>query len=322
MSHRNARPTVHGRLLIVQRHQARWKQAHIAAAMGVSRKCVKTWIDRYAAEGEAGLHDRSSRPHSMPRRTSPEVEARVVALRRRERRGPDWISAETGVPTRTVTRILNRYQVPPLAICDPMTGEVIRASKATTVRYERDRPGELVHMDVKKLARIPDGGGWRAGVIPQGGKSAAAKKVKVGFDYVHSLVDDHSRLAYSEVLPDEKGTTCADFLARAAAYFAAHGITRIERIMTDNALAYRWSLRAVVDQLGAQQKFIKPHCPWQNGKVERLNRTLLIEWAYRQPFETNAQRSAALAPWLEHYNTQRRHSALGGNPPVSRLSPT
>ena len=322
MSHRNARLTVHGRLLIVQRHQARWKQAHIAAAMGVSRKCVKTWIDRYVAEGEAGLHDRSSRPHSMPRRTSPEVEARVVALRRRERRGPDWISAETGVPTRTVTRILNRYQVPPLAICDPMTGEVIRASKATTVRYERDRPGELVHMDVKKLARIPDGGGWRAGVIPQGGKSAAAKKVKVGFDYVHSLVDDHSRLAYSEVLPDEKGTTCADFLARAAAYFAAHGITRIERIMTDNALAYRWSLRAVVDQLGAQQKFIKPHCPWQNGKVERLNRTLLIEWAYRQPFETNAQRSAALAPWLEHYNTQRRHSALGGRPPISRLLPT
>jgi len=322
VSHRNARLTVHGRLLIVQRHQARWKQAHIAAAMGVSRKCVKTWIDRYAAEGEAGLHDRSSRPHSMPRRTSPEVEARVVALRRRERRGPDWISAETGVPTRTVTRILNRHQVPPLAICDPMTGEVIRASKATTVRYERDRPGELVHMDVKKLARIPDGGGWRAGVIPKGGKSAAAKKVKVGFDYVHSLVDDHSRLAYSEVLPDEKGTTCADFLARAAAYFAAHGITRIQRIMTDNALAYRWSLRAVVDQLGAQQKFIKPHCPWQNGKVERLNRTLLIEWAYRQPFETNAQRSAALAPWLEHYNTQRRHSALGGNPPVSRLSPT
>ncbi len=322
MSHRNARLTVHGRLLIVQRHQARWKQAHIAAAMGVSRKCVKTWIDRYAAEGEAGLHDRSSRPHSTPTRTSPEVEDRVVALRRRERRGPDWISAEVGVPTRTVSRILRRHQVPPLAICDPMTGEVIRASKATAVRYERARPGELVHMDVKKLARIPDGGGWRAGVIAHGGKSAAAKKVKIGFDYVHSLVDDHSRLAYSEVLPDEKGPTCAGFLTRAAAYFAAHGITRIERIMTDNALAYRWSLRAVVDQLGARQKFIKPHCPWQNGKVERLNRTLLVEWAYRQPFESNAQRTAALASWLEHYNTQRRHSALGGDPPVSRLSPT
>jgi transposase InsO family protein len=322
VSHRNARLTVHGRLLIVQRHQARWKQAHIAAAMGVSRKCVKTWIDRYDAEGEAGLHDRSSRPHSTPGRTSSEVEARVVELRRRERRGPDWISAEVGVPTRTVSRILSRHQVPPLAICDPMTGEVIRASKATAVSYERDRPGELVHMDVKKLARIPDGGGWRGHGGTVTNHPSRPDTGSVGFDYVHSLVDDHSRLAYSEVLPDEKGPTCAGFLTRAAAYFAAHGITQIERIMTDNAWAYRWSLRGVVDELGARQKFIKPYCPWQNGKVERLNRTLLIEWAYRQPFESNAQRSAALAPWLEHYNTQRHHSALGGKPPVSRLQPT
>jgi transposase InsO family protein len=322
VSHRNARLTVHGRLLIVQRHQARWKQAHIAAAMGVSRKCVKTWIDRYAAEGEPGLQDRSSRPHSMPGRTSAEVEDRVVALRRSERRGPDWIGAEVGVPTRTVSRILRRHQVPPLAMCDPMTGEVIRASKATAVRYERDRPGELVHMDVKKLARIPDGGGWRGRGGTATNHATRVSKRPVGFDYVHSLVDDHSRLAYSEILPDEKGPTCADFLTRAAAYFAAHGITRIERIMTDNAWAYRWSLREVVDELGAQQTFIKPHCPWQNGKVERLNRTLLIEWAYRQPFADNAQRSAALAPWLEHYNTRRRHSALGGKPPVSRLLPT
>ena len=322
MSHRNARLTVHGRLLIVQRHQARWKQAHIAAAMGVSRKCVKTWIDRWDAEGEAGLHDRSSRPHSMPARTSPEVEARVVALRRRERRGPDWIGAEVGVPTRTVSRILRRHQVPPLAICDPMTGEVIRAGKATAVRYERDRPGQLVHMDVKKLARIPDGGGWRGHGGTATNHPTRPDKGSVGFDYVHSLVDDHSRLAYSEVLPDEKGPTCAGFLTRAAAYFASHGITRIERIMTDNAWAYRWSLREVTDQLGARQKFIKPYCPWQNGKVERLNRTLLIEWAYRQPYATNAQRTAALAPWLEDYNTRRRHSALGGKPPVSRLLPT
>jgi transposase InsO family protein len=322
VSHRNARLTVHGRLLIVQRHQAGWKQAHIAAAMGVSRKCVKTWIDRFDAEGEAGLQDRTSRPHSMPGRTNSEVEARVVDLRRRERRGPDWISAELGVPTRTVSRILHRHQMPPLAVCDPMTGEVIRASKATAVRYERDRPGELVHMDVKKLARIPDGGGWRGHGGTAANHATRASKDPVGFDYVHSLVDDHSRLAYSEILPDEKGPTCAGFLTRAAAYFAEHGITRIERIMTDNAWAYRWSLRAVVDELGAQQRFIKPYCPWQNGKVERLNRTLLIEWAYRQPFEDNAQRCAALAPWLEHYNTRRRHSALGGKPPVSRLLPT
>ena len=291
MSHRNARLTVHGRLLIVQRHQARWKQAHIAAA--ISRKCVKTWIDRYAAEGETGLQDRSSRPHSMPGRTSPEVELRVLELR--------------------------RHQVPPLALCDPMTGEVIRASKVTAVRYERERPGELVHMDVKKLGRIPDGGGWKAFGRGQGNRH---RDHRVGFDYVHSLVDDHSRLAYSEVLPDEKGPTCAAFLERAIGYFADHGITSIERLMTDNAWAYRWSLRDLCAAGGIKQVFIRAHCPWQNGKVERLNRTLLTEWAYRRVFLTNDERSAALAPWLEHYNTQRRHSALGGLPPISRLLPT
>ena len=128
------------------------------------------------------------------------------------------------------------------------------------------------------------------------------------------MVDDHSRLAYSEVLPDEKGPTCAGFLARAAGYFAAHGINRIERVMTDNAWAYKWSLREVVTRLGARQMFINPHCPWQNGKVERLNRTLATEWAYRQVFTSNTDRTAALAPWLEYYNTRRRHSALGGLP--------
>ena len=144
----------------------------------------------------------------------------------------------------------------------------------------------------------------------------------IGYDYVHALVDDHSRLAYAEILPDEKGATCAAFLTRAAAYFAAHGIDRIERVMTDNAWAYRWSLREVITALGARQKFIRPHCPWQNGKVERLNRTLTTEWAYRQVFTSNDERAAALAPWIEHYNTRRRHSALGGLPPISRLAPT
>ncbi|MFA6576361.1 MAG: leucine zipper domain-containing protein, partial [Nocardioides sp.] len=162
MAHANARTTLHGRHLIIERHRAGWPQAHIASAMGVSRKCVKTWIDRYAAEGEAGLADRSSRPHRTPTRTSAEVEARVTELRRRERRGPDWIGAELGVAPRTVSRILCRHHVPRLAVLDPITGEVIRASKATGVRYERARPGELAHMDVKKLGRIPDGGGWRA----------------------------------------------------------------------------------------------------------------------------------------------------------------
>jgi transposase InsO family protein len=321
VSHRNARTTFRGRLLIVQRHRAGWPQAHIAKAMGISRKCVKKWLDRYAAEGESGLHERSSRPHRMPGRTPAALERRIVELRRRERRGPDWLGAELGISPRTVSRVLARHQEPRLAALDPITGEVIRASKTTAVRYERDRPGELVHMDVKKIGRIPDGGGWRAH-----GRGAGSimrdRSTTVGFDYVHSLVDDHSRLAYSEILPDEKGATCVAFLARAIDFFADHGITRIERLMTDNAWAYRWSLRELCGVHGIKQVFIRPHCPWQNGKVERLNRTLQTEWAYRQVFTSNSERAAALAPWLEHYNTQRRHSALGGLPPISRLLPT
>ncbi len=321
MSHANARTTIHGRRLIVERWRDGWKKAHIAAAMGISRKCVRTWITRFQAQGEAGLVDRSSRPRNSPRRTSAEVEDRIVELRSRQRRGPAWIGAELGVPARTVSRVLVRRGQPRLAVLDPMTGQVIRSSKATAVRYERSRPGELVHMDVKKLARIPDGGGWRAHGRAAGSTSRRRSTV-VGYDYVHSLVDDHSRLAYSEILPDEKGATCAAFLTRAAAYFATCGILRIERVMTDNAWAYKWSLREVITALGARQKFIKPHCPWQNGKVERLNRTLTTEWAYGQAFTSNDQRTAALAPWLEHYNTHRRHSALGGHPPISRLAPT
>ena len=318
VSHGSARLTVHGRRLIIERHRAGWKQAHIAAAMGVSRKCVKTWIDRYANEGEAGLATRSSRPHTMPNRTSDEVEQQVLAARAEHRDGPDVLGPKIGVPARTVSRILRRHGVPYLRECDPMTGEVIRSSKQTAVRYERQRPGELTHMDVKKLGKIPDGGGWRAH-----GRAATVdhrhKKVKVGYDYVHSLVDDYTRLAYSEILPDETGATCAAFLRRAAAYFAAHGITRIEELMTDNAWAYRWSLRELCAQHQIRQIFIKPHCPWQNGKVERLNRTLQTEWAYRQLFTSNQHRADALADWVEHYNTQRRHSALGGLPPISRL---
>ena len=323
MSHGSARTTFHGRLLIVERHRAGWPQAHIAAAMGVSRKCVKTWVDRFRAEGDAGLRDRSSRPRRMPTKTDPEVETRIVELRRRERRGPDWIGAELGVPARTVSRVLARHRMPRLAMLDPITGEVIRASKATALRYERDRPGELVHMDVKKLGRIPAGGGWRA--LGRAETEAAKKRrPAIGFDYVHSLVDDHSRLAYSEILADEKGGTCAGFLDRAADYFADRGITRIERLMTDNAWAYRHStaVRDVCASRGIGQIFIKPHCPWQNGKAERLNRTLLSEWAYRHAFTNNDERANALAPWVEHYNTDRRHSALGGLPPISRLLPT
>jgi transposase InsO family protein len=316
--------TFHGRLLLVQRvRDQNMPISHVAKAMGISRQCAHRWVTRFDAEGTAGLYDRSSRPHRMPTRTSPELEALVVAARARHRRGQDWLGAELGLPARTVSRILRRHDVARLASCDPMTGEAIRASKTTAVRYERAQPGELVHMDVKKIGRIPDGGGWRAHGR-RVGKTAAQKKARIGFDYVHSLVDDHSRLAYSEIHPDEKAPTCTRFLARAAEHFAAHGIGQIDAVMTDNHWSYtrNGSLPGLLNKLGAKHVLIKPHCPWQNGKVERFNRTLQTEWAYRQVFTTNHQRTTALAPWLEHYNTQRRHSALGGLPPTSRLSPT
>jgi len=247
----------------------------------------------------------------------------VVAARARYRRGADWLGPELGVPARTVSRILRRHGVPRLAECDPLTGEVIRTSKTTAVRYERDRPGELVHVDVKKIGRIPPGGGWRAWGR-QAEESAAKKKRRIGYDYVHSAVDDHSRLAYSEIHPNEAGDTCAAFLARAAGYFAGHGITHIGQVMTDNHWSYTKSraVSEVIGRLGAEHLTIRPHCPWQNGKVERFNRTLQTEWAYRQVFTSNRERSAALPPWIEYYNQRRRHHALGGLPPASRLTTT
>jgi len=322
VAHANARLNLHGRRLLVERVITHGRPvAHVAKELGVSRQCAHRWISRFRAEGEAGLVDRSSRPRRCPGRTSAEVEHRVLELRATQRRGQDWIGPELGVPARTVSAILRRHQVPYLRECDPLTGEVIRASKTTTVRYEHDHPGSLAHMDVKKVGRLRDGGGWKA-LGRARREETYDRKTKVGYDYIHSLVDDHSRLAYSEVLPDEKGATCAAFLLRAAAYFAARGITRIERVMTDNHLSYSRStdVANALAALNAKHVLIRPHCPWQNGKVERYNRTIQIEWAYRQIFLSNADRTAALAPWLEFYNTGRRHSALGGLPPTSRLS--
>ena len=243
----------------------------------------------------------------------------MLACRDTQRVGRDEVARRTGVPARTVSRILARHHRPPLAWLDPTTGQLIRASRSTALRYERDAPGDLIHLDVKKLGRIPDGGGWRAH-----GRSEGVRGRGIGFDYVHAAVDDHSRIAYAEVLPDEKGVTAAGFLLRAADYFAGHGI-QIREVITDNAFTYRHSVafRDAISVLGAKQRFIKPHCPWQNGKVERFNRTLQVEWAYRRPFASNTERAAALDPWLHHYNTERAHTALGGHPPVSRApSPT
>lgn len=321
MSHRNARLTPRGRQLLVQRVRDQGMPvAHVAKAMGISRQCAHRWVKRFDEEGLAGLEDRSSRPHRSPRRTDPRRERRVLAARRKHRCGPAQLARLSGVPERTVTRVLRRAGVPRLAACDPMTGEVIRASRETAVRYERARPGELVHVDVKKLGRIPPGGGWRArGELTSNHRSG---RDRVGYDYVHSMVDDHSRFAYSEVLGDELGQTCAAFLRRAAAAFARAGIGRIDAVMTDNAKNYTLSaaFQSALAELGATHVLIRPHCPWQNGKVERLNRTLQIEWAYRRAYRSNGQRTRALASWLRRYNTERPHSSLGGRPPVSRLS--
>jgi transposase-like protein len=263
---------LHGRALLVRRVVVDQRPvSHVAKELGISRQCAHRWVARYRLEGVAGLLDRSSRPRSCPSRTPVEVEAAVIAARLQARCGPAGITRMTGVPERTVTRILRRHQVPRLVECDPLTGQLIRASKTTAVRYERATPGDLIHVDVKKIGRIPDGGGWRARGR-QGGRTSVQKKARIGFDYVHSAVDDHTRLAFTDVLADEKGPTCARFLAQAAAYFAAHGIPVIRQVMTDNHWSYTRStaLAAHLEAMQARHVLIKPHCPL----AERQGRTL------------------------------------------------
>jgi transposase InsO family protein len=311
---------VHGRALLVKRVLAGHRPGEVADQLGCSRATAYKWLRRFAAEGLAGLADRSSRPRRCPHRTPADIEARILEVRRAHRRGAGWIGAELGLAPSTVGRVLVRHRMPALRELDALTGEPVRRGPKSAVRYERAAPGELVHIDVKKLARIPEGGGWRA--HGRGPKPGAVRRG--GYDCVHSAIDDHSRLAYSEIHPDEQGTTCAAFIARAAAFFAASGITRIERVMTDNAMNYRHSraFAQVLSELGARHILIRPHCPWTNGKIERLNRTLLREWAYSQVFRSNAERAACLPSFIEHYNTRRRHSSLGGLPPISRLPTT
>ena len=320
ISHPNARLTPRGRLLLVERILAGYRVADVAAQLGCSRTCAYKWLERYRTEGPGGLSDRTSRPHHTPHRIDAVLEQVILQLRQTLRRGAEAIAAELGICAATVGRVLRRNDMPHLSMLDALTGVPIRRGPATRVRYERQTPGELVHIDVKKLGRIPDGGGWR-----MHGRTAAARRHRlVGFDYVHAAIDDHSRLAYAEIHPDETGATCAGFLIRAAEFFASCGITRIERVMSDNAFCYRLSgdFQAALARLGARQVLIRPHCPWQNGKVERLNRTLLREWAYQRPFASNDERTQALPEWLTYYNTRRRHAALGGRAPISRLSPT
>ena len=318
MAHANARLTPAGRAVLCQRIAAGRPVAHVAAEMGISRTTAHRWWTRYRQHGQAGLADRPSRAHRHPSRTPPQVEAAVLVLRQTRKLGPARIAPLVGLPTSTVYRVLCRHHRNRLAWMDRPTGQLIR-------RYERAQPGELVHLDVKKLGRLRDGGGHRV----HGRDSAQHRRRDLdrwrgrspGYDYVHAAVDDHSRLAYVEVLADERGETCAGFVRRAGSFFAAHGIA-IQRVLTDNALAYRHSakVKAAVAALGAVQRFTRPYHPQTNGKVERCNRTLLVEWAYVRPYATNQERTAALDGWLHLYNHHRAHTALGGHPPISRVN--
>jgi len=318
VSHANARLNEYGRKLIAERVLAGHKPGEVAKQAGVSRQTVHKWVRRFQAEGRAGLTDRSSRPHSSPTRTSAQVTARITAARVKHFAGPVVLSGLLSLPASTIGAVLRREQMPALCHLDRVTGEVIKGRRYSDVRYEHREPGSLLHVDVKKLGRIPKGGGWRL----HGRGTATPRGRGAGWDYVHVAVDDRSRVAYSEVLPDEKGLTCAGFLYRAARWFHdEHGIT-IRRVLTDNAKNYLISRDwiAVCSALQIKRRYIKPHCPWTNGKAERFNRTLLTELAYSRSWTYNHPRTRALDSFMRRYNTQRGHSALGGRPPVSRLA--
>ena len=320
MAHANARTTLYARKLIVARVLAGHRPGEVAQQLGISRQTVHKWMRRWRTEGEAGLVDRSSRPHSLPRTTPAETVAAIIAARTEHHAGPVRLAPIVGVAASTVGAVLARAGMPRLTEVDRLTGELLRGRRHSDRRYERARPGDLLHVDVMKLGRIPDGGGWRVH-----GRAATVdhrhKPTLIGFDYVHVAIDDHTRLAYVEVLPDERVAACAGFLTRAVAWFAGHGVT-VARVLTDNAMSYRrgnaWI--AACDQLGIGRRFIQPGHPWTNGKAERFNRTLRTEWAYATGWTSNDQRTAALDAWLTHYNTARSHSALKGQPPISRLA--
>jgi transposase InsO family protein len=336
--HRNAPLTVEGRRRLCERVDQDRPIAHVAAEAGISRQCLSGWHARWRAQGETGLHERSSRPHHSPQRTAVEIEDRVEQIRRARKLGPQRIAYELrrdgiAISASGVYQVLVRRGISRLRDLDPPTGEQLRVTDpATTVhgprrwrRYERDRPGELIHIDVKKLGRIREGGGWRAHGRDSAQSRAARTGPRVGYDYVHVAVDDHSRLAYVEVITTTQGgenaAACAGFLRRAAAFYAQHGV-RVERVMTDNAMAYVRSrlFAQTLVELGAVHRRIKPRCPWTNGKAERFNRTLAQEWAYAAVYDSSAQRVAALPAWLHGYNHHRPHTALGGHPPVHRVN--
>jgi transposase InsO family protein len=281
----------------------------------VSRATCYKWVRRFEAEGKAGLEDRSSRPRNCPGALGPRAERQILTARRRLKKGPHHLAAVLGRPRSTIYGVLRRHGRSRLDHTDRPTG--------VPIRYEKDRPGELLHIDVKKLGRIPDGGGWRMlgrSIQTRRSTEHARKSGRSSYDYIHAAVDDHSRVAYVEVHPDERGETCARFLARACGFFAEQGV-KVEAVMTDNAKNYRIS-RVFLSQMAAlhvEHVPIPPYRPRANGKVERFNRTMLTEWAYVRLYTSNTARIRTLHRWVEFYNRRRPHTALGGLPPVSRL---
>ena len=276
--------------------------------MGISRDRAYVWWRRYREEGPAGLVDRSSRPRRSPTKTKPSLEARIVKMRRSRGLGPARIAAIMGMHSSTVHRVLARQGISRLSDLDRVTREPIR-------RIVMSRPGELVHVDIKKLGRIPNGGGWR--VNGREAERGRWHRTKVGYAFVHSAVDGYSRLAYSEVLSNELGATAAGFWERAERFFSAQGVS-VERVLTDNGGCYRSNdfSRA----LGPiRHSYTRPYRPQTNGKVERYNRTLLSEWAYARPWRSDTQRVRALTAWLHIYNHHRHHTAIAG-PPSGLLS--
>lgn len=301
-----------------------WSVRRAAERFQCSPATASKWAARYRAG--LALTDRSSRPRVSPTRLPQRLERRIVALRFTRRWGPHRIGYHLGIPRSTIGRVLDRYRMPLLSHVDQATGLPVRKSRP--VRYEKARPGELVHVDIKKLGRIPDGGGWRvhgrgsapdrrAGVVRDRAKRRGASASR-GYTFLHHAVDDHSRLAYSEQLPDERKETAAAFWLRARAFFADAGIT-VAAVMTDNGSCYRSHAFAAALGDDVTHRRTRPFRPQTNGKVERFNRTLAAEWAYAKPYASEAEREAAYAHWLHHYNHHRPHTGLGGSVPASRV---
>ncbi|WBB48457.1 IS481 family transposase [Verrucosispora sp. WMMA2044] len=322
MPHANAPLTELGRLRLARCVvEDGWSLRRAADRFQVSHNTARRWAERYRSGGPAAMHDRSSRPRRSPRRTPGPLERKVLHLRIKKRWGPARIGGRLGLPTSTCHAVLRRANVSRLAHLDRATGQPIR-------RYEHPAPGDLIHVDIKKLGNIPDGGGWRVHGRRIGGRNSQRhpttsrtphRNPVIGYGYLHTALDDHSRLAYTEILTDETRETATAFWQRAHAWFTSHGIT-IRRVITDNGSCYRSRLwRETLTAAGITPKKTRPYRPQTNGKVERFHRTLTEEWAYARPYPSETARRAALPHWLHSYNHHRAHTALNGQPPASRV---